>query len=254
MEERYKNLRELSKKLRRNIGSLEKKCAKYEADDDAKKKATGAAASVNKSKGKKNQQHPRAPLLPWPFYLNYNPIMAQDYSMPMTQGTNTKSASTSSRNGIYVLRSKVNDAPPPVYGSKPPVDKKAGKETSRVDLSNKTLSESGANPSAKDDADDIVMEEIAEESLDYASVGSSKEEPDPSDQSDDDDNEDGSEEEDNANGSIDNDDDSNGDNDSKNERNEEEDNANGNVDNDDDSNGDNDANNETYVDFDGHLV
>eukprot|EP00580_Thalassiosira_gravida_P005021 CAMPEP_0201654722 /NCGR_PEP_ID=MMETSP0493-20130528/45643_1 /ASSEMBLY_ACC=CAM_ASM_000838 /TAXON_ID=420259 /ORGANISM="Thalassiosira gravida, Strain GMp14c1" /LENGTH=783 /DNA_ID=CAMNT_0048131289 /DNA_START=1 /DNA_END=2352 /DNA_ORIENTATION=- len=136
--ERYNNLTYQHKQLQKKVVSLEGKASKtkVEAEQDSHGKNTTKPGF-------------RAPLLPWPFYLNYNPIIAEEYSLPTANLPKKKSAQNSKGR---------------------PAKKVTVKESGRV---GNIISGSDAksNPSTEE-----VTEDAVDEPLDYASVGSSCEE------------------------------------------------------------------------------
>mmetsp|Transcript_4546 Transcript_4546/g.10173 ORF Transcript_4546/g.10173 Transcript_4546/m.10173 type:complete len:1142 (-) Transcript_4546:148-3573(-) len=135
--ERYNNLTYQHKQLQKKVVNLEGKVSKtkVKAEQDSHGKKTTKPGF-------------RAPLLPWPFYLNYNPIIAEEYTLPANLAKEKSARNSKGR----------------------PAKKLTVQESRRVG-NNISGSDAKSNPPTEE-----VTEDAVDEPLDYASVGSSCEE------------------------------------------------------------------------------
>jgi len=165
--QRYNNLKSLNKSVTKRLQLFEKK--------DANKKAKvkdEQPAPKSETSARQNHQF-RSPLLPWPFYLNYNPIAMQEYSMPIAHA----SASVARGTAKSAAGAKVKSVPKShvAHGK----SNSPGKNTTKVSASlvdESNIPGSNGNPPMRGDVEDTVTGDIAGDPLDYASVGSSQEE------------------------------------------------------------------------------
>lgn len=161
--ERYQNLKQVQKEMARKLQAFEER--------EEKLKSSAASRMTTTLATESNQF--RAPLLPWPFYLNYNPSVAKDYAMPVA-GTDAKA--TSSPKASAKGGSKKAEK-----GSSKKAKRKSSSAQPVVEDGTLHLPEPGGKPKEEEvgteakegdhgEAEEVV--DIAEEPLDEASVGS----------------------------------------------------------------------------------
>ena len=98
IRERFYNIRMKKKELERMVKQLENREAKQKKKDSKEearelRRKTFEDAPTNMQQ----RQHDRAPLLPWPFYLNYNPMVASEYALPASMPTFSGATTTKAR-------------------------------------------------------------------------------------------------------------------------------------------------------------
>jgi len=153
---RFNNLKSVNKLMNSRLKSREEK--------DAKEKAKLKDGQHPNSMTRQNPQF-KTPLLPWPFYLNYNPIAAQEYSKPATQASVSVAKHAAKSAKTHAARSK-GDSP----------DDNTVKKSDATVSNGKSISGSGGNPPTKVKMEEMVTEDAVDEPLDHASIGSSQEE------------------------------------------------------------------------------
>jgi hypothetical protein len=180
--QRFHNLNKEYKILLTKVRRLERKAAEREDEKETEKEARKEAAAAA-SKRKSVRQN-----LPWPFYLNYDPVTELGFSVPTTQ-------SAASAGGTRVKSSRKSSGTPRTGGAPAGKDASAGSEkadTSDTEeivqepldgaLLEKAISSLRSNGMGIAGAGDVPATgektgaahavDVAEEPLDLASIGS----------------------------------------------------------------------------------
>ena len=156
-QERYGNLKKLYKDVLIKLKRFEAK----EAKEKEAKENTKPAPKSQTVAGNEEHLFP-TPLLPWPFYLNYNPTLAQEYSLPAN-------SSLSGPVAVGISKPKAKRTPKSAR-KKPAKDSTDGFAKLVTKKSTSAISKQKETQHEEENAGDIAMEEIADEPLDHASV------------------------------------------------------------------------------------
>jgi len=156
-DQRYASLKSDYKVVAKRLHSLEEKYARVKAEAEAslQKPVDAPARKVTKQQNKKF----RTALLPWPYYINCNPVAAQAYSMPTTR---TRDLSLPKNHFEHCNVSSSGDN----IAKATEIVCERGSESDGKDKS----------PVKGDNMEEMVTKDIADEPLDCPSVGYSHEE------------------------------------------------------------------------------